>query len=48
MADIQVIHHDEQPTAGIREQVPIGELTAFFAGSETGGSAVRQVLRHAG
>jgi effector-binding domain-containing protein len=30
MADIQVIHHDEQPTAGIREQVPIGELTTFF------------------
>jgi effector-binding domain-containing protein len=31
MADIHVIQHDEQLTAGIREQVPMGELTAFFA-----------------
>ena len=31
MTDIQVTQHDEQPTAGIREQVPIGELTEFFA-----------------
>jgi effector-binding domain-containing protein len=30
MADIQVTQHDEQPTAGIREQVPIGGLQEFF------------------
>jgi effector-binding domain-containing protein len=31
MGDIQVIHHDEQPTAGIREQVAISDLPEFFA-----------------
>ena len=31
MADIQVTQHDEQPTAGVREQVPIGDLTDFFS-----------------
>ncbi len=30
MAEIQVTQHDEQPTAGIRQQVPIGDLTDFF------------------
>ena len=30
MADIQVTQHEEQPTAGVREQVPIGDLQEFF------------------
>jgi effector-binding domain-containing protein len=31
MADIQLTQCDERPTAGIREQVPIEDLTGFFA-----------------
>lgn len=37
MTDIRITEHDEQPTAGRRETVPMGELTQFFgrAFSET-------------
>lgn len=31
MTEIQIIERDEQPTAAVRERVPISELPAFFA-----------------
>lgn len=30
MSDIQITQHTEQPTAGVRAQVPMAELTEFF------------------
>ncbi|GHF13096.1 GyrI-like domain-containing protein [Pseudolysinimonas yzui] len=31
MTDIQITEHHEQPTAGVRETVPMAELTDFFS-----------------
>lgn len=31
MTEISITEHDEQPTAGVRERVPMSELTAFFS-----------------
>lgn len=42
MADIQVTQLDEQPTAGIREVVPIGDLPGFFARAFDGTMAFLQ------
>lgn len=31
MTEITITEHDEQPTAGVREKVPLSELTGFFS-----------------
>ena len=31
MVAISVVHHPDQPTAGVRRQVPLDEMTEFFA-----------------
>lgn len=35
MTDIRIIEHDEQATAGVRETVPMSELTEFFSRAYT-------------
>lgn len=42
MADIDIAQHEEQPTAGIREQVPANNLTDFFARAFQGTMAYLQ------
>jgi effector-binding domain-containing protein len=45
MIDIHIIEHQEQPTAGVRETVPMNELTEFFSRAFT---ATMEVLQAQG